>query len=251
MGVFKWNVPFFRPKFGDCTHHLNCHLRRFKPSFVPFRKANIPGQFYIGDIDGVLALEDGNTLFLEFKTEGVKVAEPQMMAYSVLSAKEGQDALIVWHKAGAVDAAVSYQFITEGKKRAPERLANGHQGLMDVLRAWAYLQEPQKDVRAISAELDRIKLERENLIYHVLFCLDEISARQEGRSLDIRWINNSAREARSIDWRFFELSRISDFRKAQNALRKAQKRISRLQWVTGVLVAIIFMILIIELFNLT
>ena len=238
MDVFKWKVPFFKPRFGDCTHHLNCHLRRFKPSFVPFRKADIPGQFYIGDIDGVLALENGNTLFLEFKTDGVQVAKRQMTAYSVLSAKEGQDALIVWHKAGAVDDAVRCQFISEGKKRRPETLANGHQGLVDVLRAWAYNQEPPKDVRATSAELARIKLERENLsaeltrielerenlrakltrielerenlIYHVFFCLDEICARQEGRYLDIPWIKNSAREARTIDWRFFRLWRIDE-----------------------------------------
>ena len=217
MDVFKWQVPFFKPRFGDCTHHLNCHLRRFKPSFVPFRKADIPGQFYIGDIDGVLALENGNTLFLEFKTDGVQVAKRQMTAYSVLSAKEGQDALIVWHKAGAVDDAVRCQFISEGKKRRPETLANGHQDLVDVLREWAYNQEPPKNVRAMSAELDRIKLERErlrlereNLIYHVFFCLDEICARQEGRYLDIPWIKNSAREARNIDWRFFRLWRIDE-----------------------------------------
>lgn len=255
MAILRGNLPFFRPKFGDCTHHLNCHLRRFKPSFDPFRKASIPGQFFVGDIDGVLVLENGNVLFLEFKTMGVEVSERQMRAYNVLSAKEGQDAVVVWHKAGSIDSPVGYQFITEGKAKERNELTNGQQGLIDVLRAWAYLQDPPKDMRAMTAKLDRIRLERDNLIRHVVFCVDEIAARQEGRSLDSQWLDSASCELRNIDWRVFELSRISDFRKAQDSLReaqdslrKAQSRIVAYQWVTCGLIVIVIIVLL-QFFN--
>ena len=127
----------FKPKFADCTKHPGCWVKKYMPDFEPFKAASIEGQLYIGDIDGLIVLENGNTLFLEYKTAYKPLTGPQRKAYKRLTTIEGQTTLVVWHEKDFPDRPVDCQFISNGSNGKHVPLPKGQEDLVGVVRNWA------------------------------------------------------------------------------------------------------------------
>ena len=140
----------FKPKFTGCTVYPGCFVKKYLPDFEPLKKAGIAKQLYIGDINGVIVLENGNTLYLEYKTASKPVDGVQLKVYKSLSAIKGQEVLVVWHEKGLPDSPVGGYFIRDGETAEQLKFQNGIDDLIGEVSNWA---ESSKVITALPAPL--------------------------------------------------------------------------------------------------
>lgn len=117
----------------DCKSGQNCYVKRHTVHYDIFSDL-LPNNNKFTDIDGVVEMENGKVLFLEFKLGNRQLSDVQRILHENLSSKERQSSLVVWR--GEDGRPTKCQWITRGKERDVMELPQREESLKAIIQTW-------------------------------------------------------------------------------------------------------------------
>ena len=137
-------IPEVKPKGlvqnYDCKSGKNCWVKKHMVDYTGYNDL-LPGRNRFTDIDGVLELDSGRVLFIEFKTGNAKLTGVQQILHRNLTSKERQSTLVVWRNNDG--RPTQCQFIVGGEECPVINLPSGEPSLKKVFEGWINTPQPR------------------------------------------------------------------------------------------------------------